>query len=96
MTGRYADGAWYVELVPVTDQAMVAPTLAAALGLGEQQGRSAEDTVLGWLAGRDALLVLDNCEHMADAVALLLERLLAACPRLAVLATSRSRLRVPL
>jgi predicted ATPase/DNA-binding CsgD family transcriptional regulator len=95
MTGRYADGAWYVDLVPVTDQAMVAPALAAALGLGEQQGRSAEDTVLGWLAARDVLLVLDNCEHMADAVALLLERLLAACPRLAVLATSRSRLRVP-
>jgi predicted ATPase/DNA-binding CsgD family transcriptional regulator len=95
MTGRYADGAWYVDLVPVTDQAMVASALAAALGLGEQQGRSAEDTVLGWLAGRDVLLVLDNCEHMADAVVVLLERLLAACPQLAVLATSRARRRVP-
>ena len=95
MTGCYADGAWYVDLVPVTDQAMVAPGLAAALGLGEQQGRSAEDTVLGWLAGRDVLLVLDNCEHLADAVVVLLDRLLAACPRLTVLATSRARLRVP-
>ena len=95
MTDRYADGGWYVDLVPVTDRAMVAPALAAALGLGEQQGRSAEDTVLGWLADRDVLLVLDNCEHLADAVAVLLERLLAACPRLAVLATSRARLRVP-
>ena len=45
VTDRYVDGAWYVDLVPVTDPAMVAATLAAALGLGEQQGRSAEDTV---------------------------------------------------
>ncbi len=92
---RYADGAWYVDLVTVTDQAMVGPTVAAALGLGEQQGRSAEDTVLGWLAGRDALLVLDNCEHLMDGVVMLLERVLARCPRLVVLATSRARLLVP-
>ena len=45
VAGRYADGAWYVDLVPVTDPAMVAPAIAAALGLGERQGRSTEDTV---------------------------------------------------
>jgi predicted ATPase/DNA-binding CsgD family transcriptional regulator len=95
MAGRYADGAWYVDLVPVTDQAMVAPAVAASLGLGEQQGRSAEDTVLGWLDDRHVLLVLDNCEHLASGVVLLVERLLAHCPRLVVLATSRARLRVP-
>ena len=95
MTDRHADGAWYVDLVPVTDQAMVGPALAASLGLGEQQGRSPEETVLGWLADRDVLLVLDNCEHVADGVVLLLERLLASCPRLVVLATSRARLQVP-
>jgi predicted ATPase len=74
---RYADGVWYVDLVTVTGQAMVGPAVAAALGLGEQQGRSAEDTVPGWLAGRDVLLVLDNCEHLMDGVVMLLERLLA-------------------
>ncbi len=95
MADRYADGAWYVDLVPVTDQAMVSPALAAALGLGEQQGRSPEDTVLAWLTDRDVLLVLDNCEHLASGVVLLLERLLASCPRLVVLATSRARLQVP-
>jgi predicted ATPase/DNA-binding CsgD family transcriptional regulator len=95
VSGRYADGAWYVDLVTVTDQAMVGSAVAAALGLGEQQGRSSEDTVLAWLAGRDALLVLDNCEHLMDGVVLLLERVLAACPRLVVLATSRARLLVP-
>ena len=47
---EFADGAWFVDLVPVTDPAMIAPAIAGALGLGEYQGRSAEDTVLGWLA----------------------------------------------
>jgi predicted ATPase/DNA-binding CsgD family transcriptional regulator len=95
VSDRYADGAWYVDLVTVTGQAMVGPAAAAALGLGEQQGRSAEDTVLGWLADREVLLVLDNCEHLMDGVVMLLERLLAGCPRLTVLATSRARLLVP-
>jgi predicted ATPase/DNA-binding CsgD family transcriptional regulator len=95
VTDRFAGGGWYVDLVPVTDQAMVAPAVAAALGLGEQQGRSAEQTVLGWLADRTALLILDNCEHLVDNVVVLLERLLAGCPRLTVLATSRARLLVP-
>ena len=81
---RYADGAWYVDLVPVTDPAMVAPAIAAALGLGERQARSAEDTIAGWLAPREALLVLDNCEHLLDAMPVLLERLLAGSPRLSV------------
>ncbi len=84
-----------LDLVTVTDQAMVGSAVAAALGLGEQQGRSAEDTVLGWLTGRDALLVLDNCEHLMDGVVMLLERVLVGCPRLVVLATSRARLLVP-
>jgi predicted ATPase len=95
VAGRYADGAWYVDLVPVTDPAMIAPAIAAALGLGERQARSAEDTVLGWLAPREALLVLDNCEHLLDGMPVLLERLLAGSPRLSVLVTSRARLLVP-
>ena len=73
---------------------MIAPAIAAALGF-RPSGRSAEDTVLGWLAVRETLLVLDNCEHLLDGVVVLLERLLAGSPRLAVLATSRARLLVP-
>ena len=95
LAGRFADGVWYADLVPVTDGAMVAPALAAMLGFGEQQGRSAEETVLGWLANREALIVLDNCEHLVDGVVVLVERLLTACPRVRVLATSRARLLVP-
>jgi predicted ATPase/DNA-binding CsgD family transcriptional regulator len=74
---RFADGVWYVNLVPVTDPVMIAPAIADALGLGESQRRSAADSVLGWLAGRETLLVLDNCEHLLDGVVVLLERLLA-------------------
>ena len=86
---------WFVDLVPVTDPSMIASVIAAALGLGEHQGRSAEDTVVGWLAVRETLLVLDNCEHLLDGVVALLERLLAASSGLSVLVTSRARLLVP-
>ena len=95
VAGRFADGACYVDLVPVTDALMIAPAIADALGFGEGQGRSAADNILSWLAERETLLVLDNCEHLLDGVVVLLERLLAGSPRLGVLATSRARLLVP-
>jgi predicted ATPase/DNA-binding CsgD family transcriptional regulator len=95
VTDRFADGVWYVDLVPVTDTSMIASAIADALGLGESQGRSATDNVLGWLTERETLLVLDNCEHLLDGVVVLLEQFLAGSPRLAVLATSRARLLVP-
>ncbi|RZS43825.1 putative ATPase [Herbihabitans rhizosphaerae] len=89
------DGAWFVDLVPVTDPSMIAPAVVTALGAGEQAGRSAVDTLVSWLAGKRALLVLDNCEHLVDGVATLVERLLTASPGLTVLATSQARLLVP-
>ncbi|MGC4110112.1 MAG: LuxR C-terminal-related transcriptional regulator [Nocardioides sp.] len=92
---RYPDGVCFVDLVPLTDSSAVAPAVAAAFGLGESQEHTVEEVLIGWLAGRDALLVLDNCEHVLDAVGVLLERLLTACPSLTVLATSRSRLLLP-
>ncbi|MGH3736078.1 MAG: ATP-binding protein, partial [Micromonosporaceae bacterium] len=93
--GDFTDGVWFVDLVPVTDPERVGAAVAAAVGVGEQPGRSVDDAVLAALAEREALLVLDNCEHVRDGVAPFLERLLAACPRLRVLATSRARLMVP-
>ncbi|GAA2773477.1 ATP-binding protein [Kitasatospora cinereorecta] len=92
---RFAGGVRYVDLVPVIDEGVVASAVADALGLGEQQHRSAEEAVLLWFADREALLVLDNCEHLTDAVVTLVERLLTGCPRVRVLATSRARLLVP-
>jgi predicted ATPase/DNA-binding CsgD family transcriptional regulator len=92
---RFDDGVWYVDLVPVSDPAMIAPAVAAALGVGEQSGRSIDETVIARLAGARALVVLDNAEHLVDGVVVFVERLLGACPRVAVLATSRARLLVP-
>src|SRR5215470_10708891 len=77
LAGDFEDGVWFVDLVPVTDPAMVASAVAAALGVGEQQGRSIGDSVLAALADRRALLVLDNCEHLTGGVAPFVERLLA-------------------
>ncbi len=88
-------GARYVDLVPVTDPAMVGAALAGACGFGEQPGRSPTDTVVAKLAGAQLLLVLDNCEHLLEGVGALVERLLATCPGVVVLATSRAPLRVP-
>jgi predicted ATPase/DNA-binding CsgD family transcriptional regulator len=93
--GRYVGGARYVDLVPVTDPAMVGAALAGAFGFGEQPGRSPADTVVAKLAGAEVLLVLDNCEHLLDGVSALVERVLAGCPRVVVLTTSRARLRLP-
>ncbi|WP_225994075.1 ATP-binding protein [Actinomadura rudentiformis] len=93
--GEYSDGVWFVDLVPVTDPDMIATAVAGALGLGEQPGRDMTESVVAALADRRALLVLDNCEQVVNGVALFLERLLAACPGIRVLATSRARLMVP-
>ncbi|MGW2271551.1 ATP-binding protein [Streptomyces yangpuensis] len=92
---EFADGVWFVDLVPVSDPGMIATAVAEALGLGEQLGHDMAESVAAALADRHALLVLDNCEQVVDGAALFLERLLAACPRVAVLVTSRSRLMVP-
>ena len=93
--GDSPDGVWFVDLVPITDPGMVAAAIAGALGLGEQPGRDMAESVAAALADRQALLVLDNCEQVLQGVTPLLERLLATCPRLTVLATSRARLLVP-
>ena len=95
LTDRFVDGVWYVDLVPVTDPVMIAPAIADVLGLGERLGSSAADSVLGWLAQRRSLLVLDNCEHLLDGVAVFVERLLESSPRTRILATSRARLLLP-
>ncbi|MYW45988.1 LuxR C-terminal-related transcriptional regulator, partial [Streptomyces sp. SID161] len=91
----FADGVWFVDLVPVTDAARVGAAVAAAVCVGEQPGRGLDEAVMSALADREALLVLDNCEQVRDGVAPFVERLLMACPRLRVLATSRARLMVP-
>ncbi|MGA9356501.1 MAG: LuxR C-terminal-related transcriptional regulator [Mycobacterium sp.] len=89
VAGDFAAGAWYVDLAPITAAEVVPVTVARALGLPDHPGRSTMDTLLRFVPDRQMLVVLDNCEHLLDACAELLGTLLAAAPRLTVLATSR-------
>ncbi len=89
------DGAWFVDLVTVTDPAMVVASIAETVGVPEQRSASIESALVASLAPSDGLLVLDNCEHLLDGVRDCVERILGGCPRVTVLATSRSRLVVP-
>jgi predicted ATPase/class 3 adenylate cyclase len=94
VAGRYADGAWLVELAPVQDPAHVAAVLAAALGVRDQPGVPPAETVARVLARQQLLLVLDNCEHVIFAAAKLCAGLLAAADDVRILATSREPLAV--
>jgi predicted ATPase/class 3 adenylate cyclase/DNA-binding CsgD family transcriptional regulator len=89
IAGEFADGIWYVDLAPITDPNVVPIAAARALQLPDQPGRSTMDTVTRFVAERQMLIVLDNCEHLLDASAALAVALLAACPRLTLLTTSR-------
>ena len=77
------------------ERAALAAAVLAALGADESSSRPAQDALAAAVGERRALLVLDNCEHLVNAVAVLTERLLSACPNLSVLVTSRIRLVVP-
>jgi predicted ATPase len=90
----YPDGVWLAELAPLSEPSLVADAVAAVFGL-RPMGRPATALLLDHLRGRQALLILDNCEHLIQACAELAEALLRACPRLHILATSREALRVP-
>jgi predicted ATPase/class 3 adenylate cyclase/DNA-binding CsgD family transcriptional regulator len=94
VAAEFRDGAWYVDLAPVTHPEVVAVTVARALGLPDQAGRSTIDTLLGFVGDRQFLIVLDNCEHVLDASASLVTGLLGACPALRLLATSREPIAV--
>ena len=94
--------AWFVELAPVTEPSEVPHAVLDAVGLRERSiarrggdgGADPADRLCAALAERDALLILDNCEHVIEAAAVLAARLLADCPGVQVLATSREPLRI--
>jgi len=91
---RYRGGVWLVELAPVARPGLVAAAAASALGVREETGRPLADTIAAQLRDSEALLILDNCEHVLDAAGDLVTGLLRHCPALRILATSQSRLNV--
>ena len=89
---RYAEGTWLVELASLRDTTAVGHAVAGVLGVREQPSKTIEQGIVQWLGKRRLLLVLDNCEHLIDAVADLTSEILARCPNVSVLATSREAL----
>jgi predicted ATPase len=91
----FPDGLWFIELAPVSDSALVPQAIVTTLGLIDQAGRSPLMILTDFLQARQALLILDNCEHLIQVCAELAETLLRACPNLHILATSRETLGIP-
>jgi predicted ATPase/DNA-binding SARP family transcriptional activator len=89
----FDDGVWYVDFASIADGALVPAAVARSLGVRFSEGAGLE-ILERYLARRTMLLVLDNCEHVLDAVAALVAALLRVAPRVTVLATSRERLNV--
>ena len=92
LVGAYPDGVWLVELAALSDPALVPQAVAKALGVNEQPNRPLVETLEDALRSRKTLLVVDNCEHLVEAVVRLVDALLDSCPSLRVLATSREPL----
>ena len=94
LAATHRDGAWWVELAPLSDPELVTEALLLVLRAADAPGSSALQRLTAHLATREVLVVLDNCEHLVDACAALTDAMLRTCPGVAVLATSREALGV--
>ena len=92
LIGQYRDGIRLVDLAPIADPALIGSHLAALLNLSAVEG-DAQAFLVDGLRERQMLLVIDNCEHLIDAIAALSEQILRGAPRVPILATSRESLR---
>jgi non-specific serine/threonine protein kinase len=90
---KFPDGVWLVELAALTEDKLLPQAVADTLGIQDQSARPLLDTLTDYLADKQLLLVLDNCEHLVDPCAILTDKLLRAAPELRILATSRHALR---
>lgn len=89
---RFPDGVWMVELAPLTDAERVPSTVANVLGVKEETERAILEGIKDRLKAQNLLLILDNCEHLLDACAMLADTILRSCPDIKILATSREGL----
>lgn len=91
---RFRDGVWLCELAPLDDGTAVGHTIATALRLQQRHGLDIDATVIEYLGTRELLLIVDNCEHVLDAAADLIDQIVTRCPGATVLTTSREALGV--
>jgi predicted ATPase len=94
LADEFPDGVWVFELAAVADPAAVPDAVAAVLGITQQPGKTVSESVAATLEGRVRLLVFDNCEHVLDAAADLVEAILAQSSTVKIVATSREGLGV--
>jgi predicted ATPase/DNA-binding CsgD family transcriptional regulator len=91
---HYESGAWVVELACIDDPALLSQGVASVLGLREEADRPLLEDLIAHLQSKHLLLVLDNCEHLHGACAQLVHELLASCPKVHILVTSREALHI--
>ena len=94
MLEDFDDGAYFVELADVTEAHRVPQAVASALGVKESAGRPVQEALLRHIGGRELLLILDNCEHVIDACAVLAKQVLQSGRQVKVLVSSREPLRI--
>jgi len=94
MMGDFADGAWLCELASATDAGSIIATVAATFGVQGRPGATLDDSVVEFFRPKRMLWVVDNCEHLVEPVARLVDRVLRGSPAVKVLATSREALDV--
>lgn len=95
LTDAFADGVWLIELASVSDPVLLAHAVAMSLGLREQEHVAMTEILSAYLQPREILLIWDNCEHLLNECAQLVDTLLKRCPKLRVLASSRESLNIP-
>jgi predicted ATPase/class 3 adenylate cyclase len=94
LLGSRRDGVWLIELAPLSDSSRVPILVASVLGVDERGEQPVQETLAEWVRGHDVLLILDNCEHLVEGVAELVDHLLGSCSDIRILATSRELLGV--
>ena len=91
---QFDDGVWMIELAPVANAESIPVAVASTLSIPLQNGMTHIESIIDWLSGRHAMLILDNCEHVLDGARPLLSQLVAHCPTMTFVATSRQPLDV--
>jgi predicted ATPase/class 3 adenylate cyclase len=89
---RYEDGVWLVELAPIADPDLVPSAVASVFHVREVENRTVSEALLHTLKPRRALIIFDNCEHVVEAAARLIDQILRNCPHIRIIATTRQGL----
>lgn len=92
MLDQYEDGVWLCEFAPLSDPDLAPSVLAGVLGVTEVANRSLVESIVYWLKLKKALLILDNCEHVVEAAAKLVDSILRGCPNVRIIVASRQAL----